>query len=583
MGNHTGTHVLNYALRQVVGMEADQRGSLVTPDKLRFDFTNKSALTAEQVKQAEKIANELISKNDEVFAKESGLAVAKAIQGLRAVFEETYPDPVRVVSIGIPVEQLEADPSNPAGTKTSIEFCGGTHLKRSGHIGDFVISAEEAIAKGIRRIVALTGPEAAKAVKKGELLQKEVDTLAAKVEAFVSQKDKDITLKELTRSLVELTDDISQANVAYWKKDDLRNTLKTLKKKADDVERALKNAVVNEVAEAAKQLVTSNVGAPFIVHEFKAYSNSKALDGALKQVKTLSPETAAIFFSVDHDANKVVVLAAVPKSGNDRGLKANEWIADISPLLNGKGGGSPGSAQATGTNPAGLAEAVQKATLFAQTKLGVADVTAATAKLGLNAVDGPTLFAVPKSIRSNIIQIAAHYSEKKLNVVSQLPSNNHIVSKFPAFSDGDVHLYGLGPVLVYLASPAMKGSGVLEEAEVLQWINLAEHEMLPAVLGLVDPSPAAKAAHGRSREEISRHLDALNKILLTRTYLVGESVTLADVAVACVLLPAYEHALDASTRSKSANVLRWFNTITQQPNVKSVTGDVKLFAGKGKN
>lgn len=123
----------------------------------------------------------------------------------------------------------------------------------------------------------------------------------------------------------------------------------------------------------------------------------------------------------------------------------------------------------------------------------------------------------------------------------------------------------------------------MDEAQVLQWINLAEHEMLPAVLGLVDSSPGAKAAHGRSREEISRHLDALNKILLTRTYLVGESVTLADVAVACVLLPAYQHAFDASTRSKSANVLRWFSTVTQQPNVKSVIGDVKLFAGKGKS
>lgn len=149
MGNHTGTHVLNYALRQVVGAEADQRGSLVAPDRMRFDFTNKvtmsfpelvqspndefvfvvarqSALTVEQVKQTERIANEMIAKNEEVFAKESALAVAKAVQGLRAVFEETYPDPVRVVSIGIPVEQLEADPSNPAGLGTSIEFCGGT-------------------------------------------------------------------------------------------------------------------------------------------------------------------------------------------------------------------------------------------------------------------------------------------------------------------------------------------------------------------------------------------------------------------------------------------------------------------------
>lgn len=95
------------------------------------------------------------------------------------------------------------------------------------------------------------------------------------MEGFVSKNDKSTTLKELTRSLVELTDDISQANVAYWKKEDLRNTLKTLKKKADDVERALKNAVVNEVAEAAKQLVSSKVGAPFIVHEFSAYSNAK--------------------------------------------------------------------------------------------------------------------------------------------------------------------------------------------------------------------------------------------------------------------------------------------------------------------
>ena len=83
-------------------------------------------MTVEQVKKTELIANELIAKNAEIFAKESPLVVAKAVQGLRAVFEETYPDPVRVVSIGIPVEKLESDPTNPDGSKTSIEFCGGT-------------------------------------------------------------------------------------------------------------------------------------------------------------------------------------------------------------------------------------------------------------------------------------------------------------------------------------------------------------------------------------------------------------------------------------------------------------------------
>ena len=104
MNNHTGTHVLNYALRKVLAAEADQKGSLVAPDRMRFDFTAKQALTVEQVKAVEVAANDLIAKNEEVFAKEAPLAVAKTIQGLRAVFDETYPDPVRVVSIGVPVE-----------------------------------------------------------------------------------------------------------------------------------------------------------------------------------------------------------------------------------------------------------------------------------------------------------------------------------------------------------------------------------------------------------------------------------------------------------------------------------------------
>jgi len=138
MNNHSGTHILNYALRQVLTGDADQRGSLVAPERLRFDFTNKAALTAAEVKKVEDIANVMIDKNQEMYAKEAPLAIAKTIQGLRAVFDETYPDPVRVVSVGVPVEQLEADPNNPEGTKTSIEFCGGTHLRRAGHIEHMV-------------------------------------------------------------------------------------------------------------------------------------------------------------------------------------------------------------------------------------------------------------------------------------------------------------------------------------------------------------------------------------------------------------------------------------------------------------
>merc|ERR1712071_711232 len=139
-------------------------------------------------------------------------------------------------------------------------------------------------------------------------------------------------VKDLSRLIVDLSDDVSQANIAHWKKDDLRNALKTLKKRTDDVERVVKAAVVTEVTQAAKKLLAESKDEPFIVHEFKAFANTKALDGALKQVKTLAPKTAAIFFSVDMDVGKIVVLAAVPKCSVDAGLKANEWIDDISAL-----------------------------------------------------------------------------------------------------------------------------------------------------------------------------------------------------------------------------------------------------------
>uniref|UniRef100_A0A671VCU9 alanine--tRNA ligase n=1 Tax=Sparus aurata TaxID=8175 RepID=A0A671VCU9_SPAAU len=118
MSNHTATHILNFALRGVLG-EADQRGSLVAADRLRFDFTAKGALSTGEVRA---FSPKLCSLQT-VYAMEAPLAQAKAIQGLRAVFDETYPDPVRVVSIGIPVEELVKDPDSAAGSLTSIEFC----------------------------------------------------------------------------------------------------------------------------------------------------------------------------------------------------------------------------------------------------------------------------------------------------------------------------------------------------------------------------------------------------------------------------------------------------------------------------
>lgn len=260
---------------------------------------------------------------------------------------------------------MEKNPQGIAGVETSVEFCGGTHLHQSGHMVDFIITSEEAIAKGIRRIVALTGPEAEKARQKTALLENELNKLKAKIDAETSG----VNSKALVKEIVELTEDISQAVIPYVKKDEMRNNLKQLKKTLDDKERAKTAAVATAVVDQAKQLCQENPDAKFFVHQFEAFNNTKALDSALKQVKTMNAHTSALFVSVDPDSKKIFCLASVPKSGIDKGLKANEWIQQLSSVVGGKGGGKPESAQASGTNYDRVDELMELAKKFAGSKL----------------------------------------------------------------------------------------------------------------------------------------------------------------------------------------------------------------------
>lgn len=365
MNNHTGTHILNGVLRKVLGNDSDQRGSLVMPDRLRFDFTNKGPMTIKQVKDAEDEIKSIINANKRVYAKHTSLSEAKKIKGLRAMFDEHYPDPVRVVSVGVPVEELEKNPDGSYGLETSVEFCGGSHLHQTGHIGEYVIVSEEGIAKGIRRIVALTGPEAIKAMNKMSILENEVNNIAN----FIKEQGDNINQKEIVKKIVELTNDVSQAQISYWKKEELRTMLKNLKKQLDDKERAAKAMTINLVIEKAKEMCLEEKCPEIIVSELKAYNNTKALDGALKQVKQLKPNSAAMFLSVDEDSNKIFCLAAVPKTLIDRGLLASEWIQAIVPIIGGKGGGKPESAQASGNKPEALNKAIKIARDFALSKI----------------------------------------------------------------------------------------------------------------------------------------------------------------------------------------------------------------------
>lgn len=179
MANHTSTHMLNFGLRAVLGEGIEQRGSIVRPDNFRFDFSHGKPVSSVELKKIESIVNELIEKNESVYKSPTVLSVAKTINGLRCVFDEVYPDPVRVVSIGVPVEKLLAEPAAATWSGYPIEFCGGTHLDRTKDARKFAIVTEEGIAKGIRRIVALTGEPALKAYQKADKLEAKLKEISA--------------------------------------------------------------------------------------------------------------------------------------------------------------------------------------------------------------------------------------------------------------------------------------------------------------------------------------------------------------------------------------------------------------------
>ena len=154
--HHSATHVLHEALRQVLGDHIAQRGSLVAPDRLRFDFVHPKPITADEIARVEDIANEVVLENDEVTTRLMAVDDAREA-GARALFGEKYGDEVRVVSMG---RQARAQGANALGW--SVELCGGTHVRRTGDIGLISVTGESAVASGVRRIEALTGRHARK-------------------------------------------------------------------------------------------------------------------------------------------------------------------------------------------------------------------------------------------------------------------------------------------------------------------------------------------------------------------------------------------------------------------------------------
>ncbi|MBN1343176.1 MAG: alanine--tRNA ligase [Phycisphaerae bacterium] len=324
--HHTATHLLHWALREVLGDHVFQRGSLVAPDRLRFDFDHNKACTHEELAEIERLVNEHVYADHVVAAREMPIDEGKKL-GAMALFGEKYGDVVRVVSINPPGEdKLVGALSN--------EFCGGTHLERTGQIGPFKITGEEAAEKGVRRVYAVAGSAAVGYIQSMDLslrsaaaaLNAPADQLAERIAGLQGQ------IKDLQRQLRK-----GAAADLKSKRADL----------LDSAEKAGETSViVAEVPDApAEQL-----------REMIDVLREKAGSAA---VLLASPGESGC-----------LLLAGLTDDLIKKGLKAGDWVKATAQIMGGGGGGKPNMAQGSGKDVSKLAEALAEAKTWAKGKLG---------------------------------------------------------------------------------------------------------------------------------------------------------------------------------------------------------------------
>lgn len=348
--NHTGTHVLNFALRATLGDGVDQKGSLVAPDRLRFDFSHRSAMTMAQVSETENIATQEIRRNLTVYAKDVPLKLAREIDGVRAVFGETYPDPVRVVSVGVPVDELLADPSSEKWLGYSIEFCGGTHVKSTGDIKEMIIVEESAVAKGTRRIVAVTGSEAYEVQRVAKEWSARLDAL----EKMASGVAKEAEAKTIGPALNNLS-------IAVTKKSELKERYASILKKVTDETKARQKAEAKRAVDLVTEYFSGENGESkkFLVAAVPEIgANAKAITEAMAYVRKSQPGKSVYLFaatSVEEDDAKVAHGGYVDKEAGLSALEVGKVVAEV---VGGKAGGKDPTVQGVGSKVSKVDEAI---------------------------------------------------------------------------------------------------------------------------------------------------------------------------------------------------------------------------------
>jgi alanyl-tRNA synthetase len=312
--NHSATHLMHKALREVLGTHVQQKGSLVDPDKTRFDFAHNAPVTDEEIARVERLVNSEILENAPTQARVMPIDDAQK-SGAMMLFGEKYGDEVRVLDIG-----------------TSRELCGGTHVARTGDIGFFKIVGESGVAAGIRRVEAVTGKGALDYVqaRDGALMR-----AAAVLKAPVS---------ELEAKIAQL-----QENARATERELARLKAKAAASAGDD----LSSSAVD--VKGTKVLAVALDGA-----------DVKALRETMDKLKDKLKSAAIVLASVSD--GKVTLIAGVTSDLTGK-VKAGDLVNHVAQQVGGKGGGRPDMAQAGGTDPAGLPSALQSVRAFVEQRL----------------------------------------------------------------------------------------------------------------------------------------------------------------------------------------------------------------------
>jgi alanyl-tRNA synthetase len=353
--NHTATHIANWALREVLGDAVQQKGSLVDPDKLRFDFSHSKALGDDEIARVETLVSERIGQRLTVYAEVAPQEQALKIHGLRAVFGEKYPPMVRVVSIGVPVAELLKDPANETWRQFSIEFCGGTHLRDTSEVEAFVITTEESVSKGIRRIVALTGEAASAAGRESDQLLQSFDRARALPES------------ELPHTIASLQKQLGGEHVPLRTKHKGQSILAELQAKHRAWEKSQRAAAPQiDVAGVASDLFgrADSIGAGKLIVGEVPGAGDEQLRTTMDSLKKRTGSYGILLASAQD--GKVTFVAAVSDDLIAKGLKAGDWVREAAKVTGGGGGGRPQMAQAGGKDPTKLPEALEAARRFAR-------------------------------------------------------------------------------------------------------------------------------------------------------------------------------------------------------------------------